>query len=160
MKHYILIGITIFITLIAVTDYYFGFHTYFQKTEVHDPLPKSINLPEADISYKTIVQGSFVEVDLIHKGSGTARIIEGGDKRYLRLEDFEVTNGPDLYVYLSESKTPGNNLKSIDKYISLGLLKGNAGNQNYDIPKPFQGYDTVVIWCQKFGVLFTYAVME
>ncbi|OGN04524.1 MAG: hypothetical protein A3B99_00955 [Candidatus Yanofskybacteria bacterium RIFCSPHIGHO2_02_FULL_44_12b] len=107
-----------------------------------------------------MVQGSFVEVDLVHKGSGTAKIIEADGKRILRLENFEVTNGPDLYVYLSESRTPGNDLKSIDKYIILGPLKGNKGDQNYEIPSPFVGYDTAIIWCQKFGVLFSYALMQ
>jgi hypothetical protein len=132
---------------------------------VNEPLPGSSRKPSlsgtpAPSDTETVVQGAFVEVDAVHKGSGTARIIEQGGKRYLRLEDFQVTNGPDLYVYLSESKEPDNNLQSLDKYISLGRLKGNAGDQNYEIPEPFLGYDTVVIWCQKFGVLFTYALME
>ena len=105
-------------------------------------------------------EGSFVKVDAVHKGSGIARITEVNGTRYLQLENFEVTNGPDLYVYLSESKTPGGTLESLDKYFSLGPLKGNAGNQIYEIPKPFQGYHTAVIWCQKFGVLFSYAVMR
>ena len=63
-------------------------------------------------------------------------------------------------MYLTESKTPGDSLESLSKYISLGLLKGNIGDQNYEIPAMFRGYDTAVIWCQEFGVLFSYAVME
>jgi hypothetical protein len=139
--------------------YYFRFHTYFQRTEVQETLPPMPS-GQAQTQPRTVVSGSFVEVDAVHKGSGTARIVEQGGVRYLRLEDFEVTNGPDLFVYLSESTTPGNSLESIDRYINLGPLKGSAGNQTYEIPETLRGYDTAVIWCQKFGVLFSYAVMR
>ena len=43
------------------------------------------------------------------------------------LEDLVVTNGPDLYVYLSTDK-------SASDFINLGRLKANMGNQNYPIP--------------------------
>lgn len=109
---------------------------------------------------ETIATGSFGEVDIIHKGSGTARIVEQGGVRYLRLENFEVTNGPDLYVYLSTSETPNNSIESINPYANLGRLKGNMGNQTYEIPDSLSGYNTAIIWCQKFGVLFSYAVMR
>jgi hypothetical protein len=134
----------------------FRFHTAFQRNEVQEALP-SVSSALAPL---TVVQGAFVAVDGAHRGSGTARIISADGKRYLRLENFEVSNGPDLYVYLSESKTPANTLQSLGKYVSLGELKGNAGNQTYDIPDSIRGYDTALIWCQRFGVLFTYAVMR
>lgn len=140
--------------------YFMGLYTYFQSKEVNEPLPNYNGSSQTEAAPQTLFQGSFVGVDFVHKGSGTARIIQDGVKRYLRLENFEVTNGPDLYVYLSESQTPGNDLKSLDKYINLGRLKGNIGDQNYEIPDPFQEYNSVVIWCQKFGVLFTYAIIK
>jgi len=67
----------------------------------------------------------------------------------LRLEDFKSTNGPDLYVYLSVDK------KASD-FISLGKLKANQGNQNYQIPSEvdLDEYSQVLIWCKTFGVLF------
>ncbi len=154
IKH-IVIGIIVAGT-VALELFYFRFHTYFQRTQVNEALP----IASTSISPRTMVQGQFVEVDIVHKGSGTARIIEQEGKRYLRFENFQVTNVPGLYVYLSESKAPGNELKSLDKYISLGRLKGNVGDQNYEIPEPFRGYDTAVIWCQQFGVLFSYAIMQ
>ena len=155
-KYYIIIGLLI----LAGIVYYTGLYTYFQRTEVYEALPDSGDSSQVENAAQTIVSGSFVGVDAIHKGSGTARIILDGTKQYLRLENFEVTNGPDLYVYLSESKTPGNDLQSLDKYLILGKLKGNVGDQNYEIPEPFRGYNTAIIWCQKFGVLFTYAIMR
>lgn len=71
-----------------------------------------------------------------------------------------MTNGPDLYVYLSNSNTPTRDEKSLGQYVNLGRLKGNVGNQNYEIPELASGYTTAVIWCKKFSVLFSYAVSE
>lgn len=158
MKKFLILGIIV--VLAALELFYFRFHTYLQRNEVSEAMPSASPGAPAAAQPKTIVQGTFTEIDFVHKGSGTAKIIEQGGKRYLRFENFKVTNGPDLYVYLSESKTPGNTLKSLDKYISLGRLKGNVGDQNYEIPEPFRGYDTAVIWCLEFGVLFSYAIMR
>jgi len=54
----------------------------------------------------------------------------------LRLEDLIVTNGPDLYVYLSTDK-------SASDIVNLGRLKANIGNQNYQIP---EGIDMTCPW--------------
>lgn len=102
--------------------------------------------------------GNFEDADAIHKVSGEARVIRSGDEsngRYLRLEDFESINGPDLYVYLSTGK--GN-----DDFVNLGRLKGNVGNQNYELPEDIdlEKYDNVLIWCQRFSVLFGSAEIE
>lgn len=104
--------------------------------------------------------GSFVDVDLIHKGSGRARLLEVDGKTVLRFENFKVTSGTDLYVYLSKSIAPIGDLKSLGDYLDLGVLKGTSGNQNYEINADVAGYKTALVWCKQFGVLFTYAIME
>jgi hypothetical protein len=88
--------------------------------------------------------------DGIHDAQGIAKVIpieSGGD--ILRLEDLVVTNGPDLYVYLSTDK-------SASDFVNLGRLKANIGNQSYSIPAgtDMTKYDTVLIWCRAFSVLF------
>ena len=98
-----------------------------------------------------LLTGSFVGVgDGIHDAQGIAKVIpiEGGGK-VLRLEDLVVTNGPNLYVYLSTDK-------SASDFMDLGRLKANIGNQNYPIPtgSDMSKYDTVLIWCRAFSVLF------
>jgi Electron transfer DM13 len=98
-----------------------------------------------------LLTGSFVGVgDGIHDAQGVAKVIplEGGGN-VLRLEDLVVTNGPDLYVYLSIDK-------SASDFVNLGRLKANIGNQNYPIPDgtDMTKYDTVLIWCRAFSVLF------
>jgi hypothetical protein len=95
--------------------------------------------------------GVFVGVgDGIHDAQGNALVIplENGQK-VLRLEDFRSTNGPDLYVYLATDS-------GASDYVSLGRLKANIGNQNYDIPAgtDLSKYDNVLIWCKQFSVLF------
>ncbi|MGI0037803.1 MAG: DM13 domain-containing protein [Nitrososphaera sp.] len=98
----------------------------------------------------TMVGGTFVGVgDGIHDAQGTARVIPIESGNVLRLEEFRSTNGPDLYVYLSTDK-------GATEFVNLGRLKANIGNQNYDIPDgtDLSKYDTVLIWCQQFSVLF------
>ncbi len=162
MKRRSILIICLLVVATGLELFYFKFHTFFMRTEVQDALPTPqgsvIGAPTA--TPRTVAQGTFGEINAFHKGSGTARIIETAGKRYLRLENFEVTNGPDLYLYLAESTTPGASLESLGRYVSLGPLKGNAGNQTYELSASSLGYNTAVIWCQQFGVLFSYAVMR
>lgn len=105
-------------------------------------------MPNASLA---IPMGSFVGVgDGIHDAQGDVLIIEGDDgSRFLRFENFKASNGPDLFVYLATDETA-------DDFVSLGDLKGNIGNQNYMIPPgaDLSNYDTVLIWCKQFSVLF------
>lgn len=99
--------------------------------------------------------GSFVGADEFHFGEGTARLIETAPGTFtVRLEDFAVRNGPDLFVYLSPSP---------DGYgegaVEIGRLKADRGNQNYAVPAGVDGTGaaSVVIWCREFSVLFATA---
>ena len=77
-----------------------------------------------------IASGQFEDYDNFHQGSGKATIYVLDDGSHvLRLEDFEVTNGPDLHVLLVPSDNPDDMTGSVD----LGSLKGNIGNQNYSV---------------------------
>ncbi len=46
--------------------------------------------------------------------------------------------------------------KSASDFVDFGRLKANIGNQNYEIPEEtdLTKYDTVLIWCKAFSVLF------
>jgi len=97
------------------------------------------------------LMGNFVDVgDGFHKVEGVAKVIDLADGRtFLRLENLKATNGPDLYVYLSADKDASD-------IVNLGRLKGNIGNQNYEIPvgTDLLKYNTVLIWCKAFSTLF------
>jgi hypothetical protein len=104
-----------------------------------------------------VLSGSFHGSDDFHFGRGTARLLEVAPGSFVvRLENFAVRNGPDLYVYLSSSAR-GDTTDAIE----LGRLKADTGNQNYDVPAgalrdPAKGA-SVVIWCKQFSHLFATA---
>ena len=101
-----------------------------------------------------------------HPTSGRATIYESvGGKRYLRLTDFTTSNGPDVHVVLARAEDPSLDQKIVKgnlDYVELGKLKGNQGNQNYDIPAAvdLQKYNAVVIYCERFSAVFGVAREE
>lgn len=88
-------------------------------------------------------------------GMGKVKIFETSGKYQLKLEEFSVSAGPDLKVYLSEAATPG-------AFINLGDLKSTNGNQVYDINgvPDFSKYKYVLIHCQQFNHLFLSAPLN
>ena len=103
------------------------------------------------------LMGNFVGAgDGFHNVEGVAKVITlSGGKTFLRLENLKATNGPDLYVYLSTGKDSSD-------IVNLGRLKGNIGNQNYEIPTgtDLSKYNTVLIWCKAFSTLFGSATLS
>jgi hypothetical protein len=104
-------------------------------------------------------RGDFQSV--AHSASGTASTIRrtrGGN--VLTLTSFEVDNGPDLRVYLVAG--PARDESDVDDFRDLGALKGNKGNQQYDLPRGvnLDRYSTVVIWCRAFSVNFARAPLR
>lgn len=102
----------------------------------------------------TLRAGSFVGLD--HGTDGTAQILRVADAEFLRLEAFDTSNGPDLYVYLTTNPSGGPEDAFDDDVVDLGRLKGNVGNQNYELPTglDLERYTTVVIWCDRFDSAF------
>lgn len=93
-----------------------------------------------------------------HDTAGTVTIyrLDSGN-RVLRLTDFHTSNGPDVHVYLtSAAKVNSNGDVTNGKYLDLGTLKGNIGNQNYEIPAnvDLNEFHSVSIWCARFHVNF------
>ena len=88
-------------------------------------------------------------------GSATVYELDDGT-RTLRLEPFESTNGPDLYVYLTSADHADDDPALEADHVDLGELRGNIGSQNYGIPDDVDlaTYDTVVIWCRRFSSSF------
>ncbi|MDX1379387.1 MAG: DM13 domain-containing protein [Anaerolineales bacterium] len=113
---------------------------------------------------RVVARGEFVDADLIHKGSGHATLYELPDGEHLvRLEDFRTTNGPALVVYLARHPSPMSaDDVSTRGFVSLGPLKGNVGNQNYPVPADIDitEFNSVVIWCELFDVLFSPAALD
>jgi len=132
--------------------------------EIEEPMPvvESVEMEEAtgaDQGITAVLSGNFIDADAAHKGSGIATIYQQNEDLILRLEEFNVTNGPDLHVYLSTSANPNGD---IGEYLDLGELKGNIGDQNYDIPAgiDLSQYQSIIIYCQPFSVVFSTATLN
>lgn len=74
--------------------------------------------------------------------------------RAVFLEGLDTDNGPDLKVVLAAD--PGGDGHDAAAGLDLGPLKGNKGNQTYEVPggTDLGGYTHVVIWCARFQVAF------
>ncbi len=123
-----------------------------------DPMPV-----DAAVEPTAVVQGMFQDADSFHRGAGEATLYQLADGSHvLRLENFEVTNGPDLHVLLVEHPNPTSREEIMSSYLDLGSLKGNIGNQNYSIPAGtnISAFKSVVIYCQPFHVIFSTASLN
>jgi hypothetical protein len=106
-----------------------------------------------------LVKGSFHSVAHQSKGLATIHRFSAGE-RVLRFTDFETSNGPALRVYLVAAEDAQDNQTVKDAgFVDLGPLKGNQGEQNYDVPVEVDlaKYQSVTIWCQRFSVNFATA---
>lgn len=117
---------------------------------------ESGKMASADMASQARAQGIFHGV--AHETKGTAAIYElTGGKHVLRLTGFETSNGPDVHVFLGKAAdaTDNDTVKTAG-YLDLGSLKGNQGDQNYDIPADasLDDYKSVTIWCNRFSVNF------
>ncbi len=105
---------------------------------------------------RQVASGEFEARD--HPGVGTATLVDTGDGTVLTLTEFATDNGPDLFVYLVPADAPDG---SVEGSIDLGTLKGNVGDQQYDVPDEVDagaGW-RVVVWCRAFAVTFTEALL-
>lgn len=123
------------------------------------PTPSAAPVGPVDLA-----AGTFVSHE--HETTGTVRVIEHPDgSRQLALENLQTTNGPDVHVWLSAGPV----IEGFDgwftagghAYVDLGLIKGNQGNQLYDIPSEVDlaAYPTVDLWCVQFSVSFGAAAL-
>lgn len=127
------------------------------------PLPSGTGRA-APAAARKLSSGSFIGHE--HGTTGTASVIRlGSGKRVLRIENLDTSDGPDLRVWLSDQPVkPGTSgwfVFDDGAYVELGELKGNKGDQNYDIPA---GADlgkltSVTIWCKRFRVSFGAAAL-
>ena len=117
-----------------------------------EPTPAPTASPFAP---RTAATGEFEGTDEFHFGRGTASVIEIEPGRYhLRLDDFSVRNGPDLFVYLSTDAED-----YARDALELGKLKATDGSFGYDVPAgtDIDRFRSAIIWCKQFSHLFAVA---
>jgi hypothetical protein len=113
----------------------------------------SEGLPDATLT--ALAAGQFQ--GYAHETEGTATLYDGGGKTVLRLTNFKTSNGPDVRIYLvaAPDATDDATVKNAE-VVDLGSMKGNVGDQNYDVPATvdLSKFQAVVIWCARFSVNF------
>ena len=121
-------------------------------------------MPSDMLQSELVSSGLFRDADSFHKGSGAAAIYRlPNGEGILRFDGLNVTNGPDLHVLLTTHPDPTSKQELQEAgYIGLGKLKGNRGNQNYDIPADtyLDSIGSVIIYCMPFHVIFSVAPLQ
>lgn len=102
----------------------------------------------------------------LHSTTGRAAIYQQPDgKRILRLTNFKTSNGPHVHVILIAAKDAQDNENFLNgnlERVELGNLKGNEGDQNYNIPAgtDLSKFRTVSIYCERFNANFGAAPLD
>lgn len=142
----------------AVVSNYLG-ADYFKRTRLDEANPLAGIGSAAESSAGTVLlSGQVRDGEPGHRGAGEAKLIRGADGALsLRLENFSVTNGPDLFVVLSTSPDG----YAAEGAFNLGSLKATDGNLNYAIASgtDLAKFKSVVIWCRQFDVDFAVATL-
>ena len=131
----------------------------FINQKVNEAVPASLS-SEPEALYTGKLEGKA------HQTSGRATIYKSPDgMQYLRLTDFTTSNGPDVHVILVTTKDAmddANFLKDNTDKVELGKLKGNEGDQNYEIPAgtDLTKFRTVSVYCERFNANFGAAPLE
>jgi hypothetical protein len=148
-----------FLVTAAVAGAYLGRSQFVDDVVNERVVRVSPARPSGDAPRNVLVSsGSFEPV--AHSARGKASVIRTRGRTVLTLTGFEVSNGPDLRVYLVAG--PARTEAEVDEFVDLGALKGNKGNQQYELPTAI-GLDrqrTVVIWCRAFSVNFARAPLS
>jgi hypothetical protein len=152
---------------IGLGIYWFGPQRLVFDREVAEALPTSSPTPSADAAETEgptagpteLSRGEFRSLE--HGTTGVARVVELEDgSRFVRLEDLDTSDGPDLRIYLTDQPVSDDwHVWDDGRYVDLGALKGNVGDSNYAIPDGVEldRFRTVVIWCRRFTVGFAVA---
>ncbi|MEV4813029.1 DM13 domain-containing protein [Micromonospora avicenniae] len=117
------------------------------------------------IANRIVSAGDFITQE--HETTGGAEIVRLADGRHqLVLRDLDTSNGPDLRVWLTDqpvrSGVAGWRIFDDGTWFEVARLKGNRGDQVYDLPTSIDPADfrSVSIWCKRFGVSFGAAALS
>ena len=151
--------IVVAILVAAIVAWYaFRPEKFFINQRVNEQFPTA----SASDPQKVVSSGSFHTV--AHQTRGTVTVYQNAEgKRTLRFTNFQTSNGPDVQVYLV-ANTDANDNETVTRsgFLSLGTLKGNIGDQNYELGPDVDltKYRAVTLWCRRFSVNFATAALE
>ncbi len=153
---------------------FFGIQALFTNKEVNEEIPDAVSNLISDSSEITtdnelpqqiLGKGAFEQGDSTYTISGNVFLSQVDGSQNVTFTDFEVSNGPDLYVYAIKTSSTDNktvkNTVANGEFIRLGKLKGNIGNQSYTLESDLDlsEYGVISIWCQRFSRNFGSALL-
>ena len=159
-KRKLIIGLAI-LGIGAIAWYWFRPELLFIDHTVHEEFPGTTDGKTYTPARPSVLlaTGSFHSV--AHQSQGVATVHRLADgTRVLRFTEFKTSNGPDVHVYLvAADDAQGNATVQDADFIDLGSLKGNKGDQNYELPADvdLRKYRSATIWCKRFSVNFATA---
>ena len=178
-KKIVSISVVTLLLVLGVATWVFKPWLLFVDVEVDDEIPMAVasaapaapaapDAPKASAAPSgPIVVGSGEFVSHEHDTTGTATILRLEDGSHqLALQDLATSNGPDVHVWLSAGPViPGRDgwfTAKEHEHVDLGAIKGNRGNQVYQIPAEVDvtQWQSVVLWCEDFSVSFGAAALE
>jgi len=154
--------VVVLVAIVALVGVWYAFRPekLFTSEKVNETFPGATTAAAAvSAAPVTLGTGSFHGV--AHEGQGSATLYQLPDgKKVVRLTNFKTSNGPQLHLYLTTAPdaTDSETVKK-SEILDLGDLKGNEGDQNYDLPAgtDVAKFKSATVWCARFGVNFTTA---
>jgi hypothetical protein len=173
-RRVILTIVPVALVAVAAGLYWFQPWRLFTNSTVNDVLPTAAalsSLPASDDPTPAPPQNVLLATGTIisheHESRGMVRLVRLADGRVqLTLEDLVTSDGPDLHVWLTDQQVLGGregwHVFDDGRYVELGALKANNGNQVYDVPDgtDLDGLISVTIWCKRFAVSFAAAQLD
>ncbi|WP_245794010.1 DM13 domain-containing protein [Buchananella hordeovulneris] len=129
------------------------------------PAPQDSEPAPSEEVAREVAAGTFISHE--HDTSGRASIVRLPDGSHqLVFENLSTSLGPDVRVWLSAGPVvegrDGWFTAADHPHLDVAPLKGNLGNQVYDLPADFDPaqWPTVDLWCEDFSVSFGAAALE
>lgn len=174
MKRFLWVAVPLLAVVVGAGLYWFEPWRLVTNTTVNESLapsasseaesPATASTPSAPSAPVVVLRGAFVTHE--HETKGDVRVVRHPDGRHtLELVDLDTSDGPDLRVWLSDQPvregTSGWRVFDDGRWVELGKLKGNRGNQVYEIPADadLTALRSVAIWCKRFSVSFGAAAL-
>ena len=107
-----------------------------------------------------ISRGDLEGADAFHTAHGEVLLVRSPEGEVvLRFQDYEVRNGPGLYVYLTPD--PGGDVHA-EGAVELAPVRATSGFVNYDVPSDLDvgSFRAAVIYCKPFSVTFATAELR
>jgi hypothetical protein len=163
------------LTAAVVAGYWFAPWKLFTNKQVDEALPAVVGAatptgaatasrPTPSPGVQLLAQGSFVSHE--HQTSGTVQLVQlPNGRRQLILRNLSTSDGPDVWVWLSDQPVKPDRATwssfTSGRYVAVAPLKGNRGNQVYDIPASadLTTLHSVALWCRRFSVSFGAAAL-